>query len=82
MPVEVEAVLLGLAQLHQVVIQRFLADFDFFRSIFKRLLDVDTVFVSVADVHQAPESHATDHIQDCALLDARRLLLGLSRAVS
>mmetsp|Transcript_7332 Transcript_7332/g.8788 ORF Transcript_7332/g.8788 Transcript_7332/m.8788 type:complete len:235 (-) Transcript_7332:1344-2048(-) len=70
MLLEVETELFGGSELHQVVIERLLADFDALCSLFERELDKDTIMLA-APVVEPPLAHLFDYLLNCALLDAR-----------
>lgn len=79
--VEVKTVLFGGAQLHEVVVKRLLADFDFLGSLLKRHFNKDTVLVE-ASVQQPPQTHLLDHCLDCPFLNARLHVVGVVSACS
>lgn len=65
---EVEAELLGRPELHQVVIEGLLGDFDLFRGVLERQFDEFAILL-IACVEQPPEAHGRDDVRDGALLD-------------
>ena len=73
--IKVEAVLLGRAELHEVVIKRFLADFDFLGSVLKRHLDKDAILVE-ASIEESPQTYLLNHCLNGPLLDARLVVTG------
>ena len=70
-PLKVKAVLLGLPQLHQVVVERLLGDFDLLCGLFKGHLD-KLAILHVARVEQAPHADGRDHVGDGPLLNPAR----------
>ena len=66
---EVEPESLCRPQLHEVVIERLLGDFDLIGGFLQGQLDCDAVFL-VPRVQKAPETDRWDDISDCALLDS------------
>lgn len=72
--VEVEAELLGGAQLHQVVVERFLGDLHLGGCILERHLDELAILVE-ARVELAPLVDLLDDFLNCAFLDARLALI-------